>query len=52
LKFTANMTVLSGNFYHYWNVLAGFHNRANPADLFCWRLIFAVRLQLKSVLID
>jgi len=27
LKFTAYMTALSGNFYHCWNVLAGFHNR-------------------------
>jgi hypothetical protein len=46
------MVALSANFYHCWSVSAGFHNRANPADLFCWRLICAVRLRLKTVLID
>jgi hypothetical protein len=43
---------LVSQFYHCWSVLAFFHNRANPADLFCWRLICAVRLRLKTVLID
>jgi hypothetical protein len=52
LKFTADMAALSANFYHCWSVLAGFHNRANPADLFFWRLICAVRLRLETVLID